>query len=85
MLRNRKGGDYLTMRSKEALQHKKMKDYMIAEKIPKIRRGEIPLLAEGEHVLWLIGYRISEYYKVNENTKRILQVRFTQSNRITER
>ena len=85
MLRNRKGGDYLTMRSKEALQHKKMKDYMIAEKIPKIRRGEIPLLAEGEHVLWLVGYRISEYYKVNENTKRILQVRFTQSNRITER
>ena len=85
VLRNRKGGDYLTIRSGEALQHKKVKDYMIAEKIPKIRRGEIPLLAEGEHVLWLVGYRISEYYKVDENTKRILQVRFTQSNRITER
>ncbi len=84
-LRNRKRGDYLTMRSGEALQHKKVKDYMIAEKIPKIRRGQIPLLAEGEHVLWLVGYRISEYYKVNENTKRILQVRFKQSNRITER
>ena len=84
-LRNRKGGDYLTMRSAEALQHKKVKDYMIAEKIPKIRRTRIPLLAEGEHVLWLVGYRISEYYKVDANTKKILQVRFTQSNRITER
>lgn len=84
-LRNRKSGDYLTLRSGEALQHKKVKDYMIAEKIPKIQRNRIPLLAEGEHVLWLVGYRISEYYKVDANTKRILQVRFQQSNRITER
>ena len=84
-LRNRRGGDYLTMRSKEALQHKKVKDYMIARKIPQMDRGQIPLLAEGEHVLWLVGYRISEYYKVDENTKKILQVRFKQTNRITER
>ena len=84
-LRNRRVGDYLTMGSKEALQHKKVKDYMITEKIPKISRKQIPLLAEGEHVLWLVGYRISEYYKVDENTKRVLQVRFIQSNRITER
>lgn len=84
-LRNRRAGDYLTMRRGEALQHKKVKDYMITEKIPKISREQIPLLAEGEHILWLVGYRISEYYKVDENTKRILQVRFTQSNKITER
>ena len=84
-LRNRKRGDYLTMRSKEALQHKKVKDYMIARKIPQMDRGQIPLLAEGEHVLWLVGYRISEYYKVDGNTKKILQVRFKQTNRITER
>lgn len=31
-------------------------------------------MAEGEHVLWVVGYRISEYYKVTENTKRILKV-----------
>jgi len=85
VLRNRKGGDYLSMRCGEALQHKKVKNYMIAEKIPKICRGQIPILAEGEHVLWLVGYRISEYYKVDENTKRILQVRFEQISRITER
>ncbi len=84
-LRNRRTGDYLIMRSGEVLKHKKIKDYMITEKIPKIRRGQIPLLAEGDHVLWLVGYRISEYYKVDENTKRILQVHFKQSNRITER
>lgn len=47
---------------------------MIAEKIPRERRENIPLLAEESHVLWVIGGRISEYYKVDGNTKHILQV-----------
>ena len=55
--------------------HKSLKKYMITEKIPRERRDRTPLLAEGNHVLWLVGYRISEYYKVNGNTKRILQVK----------
>lgn len=56
------------------LHHKKLKDYMVTEKIPVRLREKIPVLAEDSHVLWLMGYRISEYYKVSENTKRILQV-----------
>ena len=47
---------------------------MIDAKIPRQKRDEILLLAEGSHVLWIVGYRISEYYKVTENTKTILQV-----------
>lgn len=31
-------------------------------------------MAEGSHVLWVIGGRISEYYKVTEETERILKV-----------
>ncbi len=84
VLRTRSVGDYFTMRSSEALQHKKVKDYMIAEKIPKACRDEIPLLAEGEHILWMVGYRISDYYKVEETTQNILEVRFAQTGRITE-
>ena len=48
---------------------------MIGEKIPRELRDRIPVLAEGSHVLWLAGYRISEYYKVDRNTKRVLQVK----------
>ena len=47
---------------------------MIDEKISREERGRIPLLAEGSHVLWIIGYRISEYYKISEETQTILQV-----------
>ena len=47
---------------------------MIDEKIPRESRDAVLLLAEGSHVLWIVGYRISEYYKVTEQTKNILQV-----------
>ena len=74
MFRTRRSGDYLCIRSPKGMQHKKLKDYMIGEKIPQRYRDEIPLLAAGSHVLWLVGYRISEYFKIEENTKQILQV-----------
>lgn len=32
------------------------------------------LLAEGRHILWAIGWRISEDVKVTEHTKRILEI-----------
>ena len=53
---------------------KSLKSLFIDEKIPREERSHIPLLAEGSHVLWVIGGRISEYYKVTEETERILKV-----------
>ena len=73
LLRTRKTGDYLTI--DDSLRKKSIKDYMINEKIPKTQREHIYLLADGAHILWVPGYRISQYYKVDENTKCILQVR----------
>lgn len=72
VFRVREKGDYLTINGN--LSRKKLKDYMINEKIPKERRGKIYVLAEENHILWVPEYRISEYYKITENTKRILQV-----------
>ena len=75
VLRTRAIGDYLTIRDGSGeTRHKKLKDYMLNEKIPPRQRDQIPVLAENSHVLWLVGYRISEYYKITANTKRVLQV-----------
>ena len=75
-LRFRQTGDYLTLSDgKGGIIHKSLKDYMVTEKISRELRDRIPVLAEGSHVIWLIGYRISEYYKVDSNTKHVLQVR----------
>lgn len=72
MFRTREPGDYLTI-NKE-LCRKKLKNYMIEEKIPKSERGSLYVLAEGSHIIWVPGYRISEYYKITERTKHILKV-----------
>jgi tRNA(Ile)-lysidine synthase len=72
LFRTRETGDYLTIN--EDLSKKTLKDYMIGEKIPKNKRGELYVLADGNHILWVPGHRISQYYKVTEYTKRILQV-----------
>ncbi len=71
-LRTRRQGDYLAIDA--ALHTKSVKQYMINEKIPKMRRDSMYILADGAHVMWIPGYRISQRYKVDENTTRILQV-----------
>ena len=70
-VRTRRPGDYITLASGGK---KTVKSFMIDQKIPQRERDRIPLLAEGSHVLWIAGYRISEYYKITEDTKTILQV-----------
>ncbi len=75
VIRTREIGDYLTIRNSQGrLCHKKLKDYLIEAKVPSSERDSIPLLAEDSHIIWAVGYRISEYYKISENTKRVLQV-----------
>ncbi len=72
VLRNRKIGDFLTIN--ESMSKKKLKDYLIQEKVPKDERNNLLLLTDGSHIIWVLGLRISEYYKVTKETKRILQV-----------
>ncbi len=74
LLRTRQQGDYLMIDA--AMHTKSVKQYMVNEKIPKMQRDSMHLLADGSHVLWIPGYRISQRYKVDESTRRILQVRF---------
>lgn len=71
VLRNRKPGDYL---ANGAGSHKKLKDYFIDQKVPREDRDRMILLADGNHIMWAVGMRISEEYKVTEQTKRILKI-----------
>lgn len=74
-LRTREVGDYLELGSR--LGTKSLKRYFIDKKISREERDRIPLIAEGKHILWVIGYRISAKYKVTETTKTILQIKIT--------
>ena len=71
-LRTREQGDFLVIRDDGA--RKSMQDYLVNEKVPKSERDKQLLLADGSHILWVIGKRISAHYKVTKDTKRILEV-----------
>ncbi|MEG1846887.1 MAG: tRNA lysidine(34) synthetase TilS [Lachnospiraceae bacterium] len=72
ILRTRKKGDYLTI--DESNHKKSLKQYMIDSKIPQAIRQKTYMIADGPHILWVIGYRISQQYKVDQNTKHILEI-----------
>jgi len=56
---------------------KYVKDYMVNEKIPADERRKSILVASGSHMLYFVGKRISNYVKIDENTKRILEITVT--------
>ena len=70
--RHQRRGDYLTIHA--AGGRKKLKDYMIDEKIPARQRDAVVVLAEGARILWVVGYRLSEDAKVTESVGRIMKV-----------
>ncbi len=75
-LRNRKNGDFFQVNAAGGT--KKLKDYFIDKKIPREKREKLALLADGSHIIWILGDRISEQYKITETTKNILKVKITE-------
>ncbi len=73
-LRNRRNGDRFIPFG--MLGSKKLKDYFIDEKISRSKRDKIPLIVDEENILWVVGYRTSEIYKVTKETKKILSIEY---------
>lgn len=71
--RTRRPGDYITIHEDGRTQ--KIKAYFINEKVPQEQRDEILLVTEGNHVLWVCGYRDNCAYRVTEHTKHILEIK----------
>ncbi len=76
-LRGRRAGDFLVVNRQGG--RKKLKSYFTEEKIPAEERDGIPLLTAGQEVLWAVGYRISEGYKVEKYTKEILEITYKEA------
>lgn len=77
VFRTRRPGDYLTVNRN--MGRKSLQDYLVNEKVPRNMRDLLYVLAEGSHIVWIPGYRISEYYKVSEDTLNILQIKIRET------
>ncbi|NPA52074.1 MAG: tRNA lysidine(34) synthetase TilS [Aquificae bacterium] len=70
IVRNRREGDRFLPFGKST--EKKLKDVMIELKIPKNMRESIPVLVFRDKILWIIGYKRSGYFPVNEKSAKLV-------------
>ena len=55
---------------------KKLQDFFVDEKVPRLQRGRVPLLCAFDgRIAWVVGHRIAEPFKVTQQTQRVLWVR----------
>lgn len=53
---------------------KKLQDFFVDEKVPRDERDAIPLVLSGNDIIWIVGFRGDERFKVTESTKRFLRL-----------
>jgi len=53
---------------------KKLQDFFVDEKVPRDERDRTPLIISGEDIIWVVGYRGDERFKVTEDTMKILRL-----------
>ncbi|SDB61616.1 tRNA lysidine(34) synthetase TilS [Butyrivibrio sp. INlla16] len=68
--RTRKTGDTISVGNG----NKKLKKFMIDEKIPVDKRDALYILAEGDNVLWVPEHRMGDAYRLSDDSNRVLEV-----------
>jgi len=57
-------------------QTKKLQDFMVDAKIPRVWRDRVPVVSSARQILWVVGWRMDDRVKVTEKTKKILHLQF---------
>ena len=73
-IRTRRTGDYMIINAQGNT--KKLNRCMIDAKIPADQREKIPLVVCENEVLWMVGSRMNERYKINPQTKKVLVLNY---------
>lgn len=74
IVRTRKNGDYIVPLGLQG--SKKIKELFIDCKVPREKRDSVPIICDGDNIVWIVGYKMSEIYKVDNNTKKILKLKY---------
>jgi tRNA(Ile)-lysidine synthase len=80
-----KAGDKLVVRSRQRgdrfqplgmSQPKKLNEFMIDVKIPRLWRQRVPIICSPQHIVWVAGWRIDDRVKVTDDTRQVLCLKF---------
>jgi tRNA(Ile)-lysidine synthase len=64
-------------------QSKKLGEFMIDAKIPRLWRKRVPIVSSPEQIIWVVGWRIDDRVKVTGDTKRVLCLKFKRRQTLT--
>lgn len=73
IIRKWKHGDKLMPFGMQGFQ--KVSDYFNNKKISIIEKQKIWLLCSGENIIWIIGYRTDERYKIDHQTQKVCMIK----------
>ncbi|MBN1483627.1 MAG: tRNA lysidine(34) synthetase TilS [Chloroflexia bacterium] len=51
---------------------KKLQDLFVDEKVPRAERSRVPLLVSPQGIVWVVGYRLDERFRVRPETAKLL-------------
>ncbi|PWB81602.1 MAG: tRNA lysidine(34) synthetase TilS [Candidatus Methylomirabilota bacterium] len=54
---------------------KKLQDFFVDAKVPRERRWHVPLVLSGDRIVWVVGFRTDERFRVTDSTQHILRLR----------
>lgn len=54
--------------------NKKLKDFFIDEKVDRNLRDKIPLIISNDEIIWIVGHRVSNDFKLDKTTNNILKI-----------
>jgi tRNA(Ile)-lysidine synthase len=56
--------------------HKKLHDFFVDEKVSRAERDRVPLVLSPKGLVWVVGYRMDERFRVQTKTRRVLHLRW---------
>jgi len=67
-------GDYFFPLGME--QNKKLSDFFVDEKVPVPEKERTWIMASGKKIVWIMGYRIDNRFRITPSTNRVLKLHF---------
>ena len=56
-------------------QNKKLSDFFVDEKVPVPEKEQIWIMASGKKIVWIMGHRIDNRFRITPSTSRVLMLR----------